>query len=780
MQQLILLGGATIRDDDGPVTGTAARRHPLAILALLATAAGCTLSRSKLVGLLWPESTEKAARHRLNTALHTLRRVLGDDALQSIGDDVRLDRSALEVDVHRFREALEQDDHETAVTFYGGPFLDGFRLGGSAAFEHRVDRTRAELRHEYLDALEVLAAVAESRGEAEAATRWWQERFNQDPLDSRVTLRLMRAVAAAGNRAAALRVADQHAERMAEEIGVEAPPEVREMADRLQVGETVTFAALDPGDAPEGTHGGENGADPDSSTGEVASSTAPGPSAEQPAPEPVLLAVRHGPGRLAAVLLLILATATATAWVLGTADPPSPEPGIAVMPFQTLGASEPSAFTQGVYWDVLTDLAAAEGLEVISPTSVEQLRNPDGPLPRIADRLGVGWVVRGEVQETGGRVQVNVRLMDARRDRQVWAGRYSRGLPESDPLALQREMTREIAAALAGELGGEAGAAGNRPPSGDLQAYTSYVQGRSQLAERTPAGVHRAEAHFRRALELDSLYAHPWLGLALAALQRSSFGYSGGREHTADPRYAIARALELAPTFPEARAFRAWIDLPLREAVTELREVVAEEPNNAAIHHWLGQRARQIGYLEESVHHLEQAARLDPLSAGVHATLSGSYYFAGRFEEALEQSRLAQELSAGWTEARIGEGMALLALDRPVEAVDLLDATASELSAQSVFRLPTLSFLGAAQARIGDTLAARETLAGLPAGPLAGLWRAIIHVQLGELDAATVALEDARITRPQLPMLRYSPLLEPFRSTDAYPSVLSRALADLE
>ncbi|MFW6193029.1 MAG: AfsR/SARP family transcriptional regulator [Gemmatimonadota bacterium] len=208
--RLKLLGGAVLEDEEGVVTGPAARPRPLALLSLLATAPARTLSRGKLVGLLWPESPERAARNRLNTYVHQVRRELGGEVLASAGADLRLDETVVTCDVWRFREAVEAGDLERAAALYVGPFLDGFRLGGSSAFEKWVDSERSRLRRSYLAALEELAEAASGAGEREEAVRWWRARFEEDPLDSRVVRRLMEAMAAAGNRPAALRAAEEH------------------------------------------------------------------------------------------------------------------------------------------------------------------------------------------------------------------------------------------------------------------------------------------------------------------------------------------------------------------------------------------------------------------------------------------------------------------------------------------------------------------------------------------------------------------------------------------
>ena len=101
MFSLQLFGGAALADDRRPVSGPAAQRHRLALLALLAAAPGCRASRDRLVALLWPESGESAARRLLNVALHALRKHLGEDTLLSLGDDVQPRTDPVPSDVGR-------------------------------------------------------------------------------------------------------------------------------------------------------------------------------------------------------------------------------------------------------------------------------------------------------------------------------------------------------------------------------------------------------------------------------------------------------------------------------------------------------------------------------------------------------------------------------------------------------------------------------------------------------------------------------------------------------
>ena len=157
MFTLRLLGGASLDGPDGPVTGRAALRQRIALLALLAVEHPRPLSRDKLLAYLWPESGTAEARHLLRSSLYILRSALGEDSVLSTGDDLRLNPDRLTCDLWEFEAALARDDLEEAVGVYHGPFLSGFHLSEAEEFEHWADGERSRLARQYGQALEQLA-----------------------------------------------------------------------------------------------------------------------------------------------------------------------------------------------------------------------------------------------------------------------------------------------------------------------------------------------------------------------------------------------------------------------------------------------------------------------------------------------------------------------------------------------------------------------------------------------------------------------------------------------
>ena len=234
MLVLRLLGGPSLCGNPSTLAGPAMQRHRLALLALLASSRFRPQSRDKLVAWLWPERDVEHARNLLNQGVHALRRAIGEAAIVSTHDELRLDPAVVACDVVAFEDALAAGELERAIGLYTGPFLDGFHLPGASEFEHWAAGERDRLRRSYARSLESLAEAAEERREWSSAVERWRGLVSEEPYNARVTLRLMRALDAAGDRAGALQQARLHTLLLQQEFEAGPDPDVVALAERLR------------------------------------------------------------------------------------------------------------------------------------------------------------------------------------------------------------------------------------------------------------------------------------------------------------------------------------------------------------------------------------------------------------------------------------------------------------------------------------------------------------------------------------------------------------------
>jgi serine/threonine-protein kinase len=248
MFRLGTFGGLVLTDAAGDVVMPQRRR--LAFLALLAAAGERGLSRDKMLGYLWAESSSENARHALEQLLYSMRKQVSDLLFQGT-DPLRLDTRAVHADVVDFARAIAAKDPAGAVTLYRGPFLDGFYLAGAPEFERWAEAERARLEAEHAEALRKLAAEAHALGRRTVEIDLRRRLASADPLGERAAIALVKALVEAGDWAGALRHAREYEARLREELPGAQVTDLMELVRRMG-GERQSRPTTVPARAAEG------------------------------------------------------------------------------------------------------------------------------------------------------------------------------------------------------------------------------------------------------------------------------------------------------------------------------------------------------------------------------------------------------------------------------------------------------------------------------------------------------------------------------------------------
>jgi DNA-binding SARP family transcriptional activator len=231
-------------------------RKALAIVALVA-AEGRPFARDELAAMFWPEADDEAARGALRRTLSALRTAVGDSGLVIERSQVALDPTTSRVDladVERLARSSRPSDLESAAALARGPFLAGFALRDSPAFDDwqaaraaRVDRTVGGI-------LERLALARLEAGNAGGAVEAARRRVALDPLDELGQRRLIEMLARSTDRTGAIRQYREAVALFDRELGVAPLRETTELydairEDRLTAGPTARppSAAPSPG-----------------------------------------------------------------------------------------------------------------------------------------------------------------------------------------------------------------------------------------------------------------------------------------------------------------------------------------------------------------------------------------------------------------------------------------------------------------------------------------------------------------------------------------------------
>ncbi|OLT06947.1 transcriptional regulator [Pseudonocardia sp. CNS-004] len=226
-----VLGPLRLVVDGEPVDVPGPKRR--AVLALLALAEGRIVTVERLLDALWPSEVPASGRQALHTHVSRLRGHLGTAAarLQTRHDGYRLDLTAEELDVAQARSRLakaaaDQDAFAVLREAHGlwrGPVLAD--LTDVAPIATAVQGC-AQLHRDVTDAL-IAAGIAAGRGDEVRGLA--ADALATDPLREPAVLLLMRALAAAGRAAEALRIAREFRRRLADETGLDPSPALGEL-----------------------------------------------------------------------------------------------------------------------------------------------------------------------------------------------------------------------------------------------------------------------------------------------------------------------------------------------------------------------------------------------------------------------------------------------------------------------------------------------------------------------------------------------------------------------
>ena len=391
------------------------------------------------------------------------------------------------------------------------------------------------------------------------------------------------------------------------------------------------------------------------------------------APAAVTLAWYHGhrarqrvSGAELSILIALLVAAGSVLWwvarnsheraaVLSAAtsisSPLNPSPqSIAVLPL-TNESGDPSQlyFSDGLSEDLITALSQFPGLKVIGRHSSFQFRDSKDDSRTIGAKLGVAHLIEGSVRHAGDVVRVSAELVDTSDGSTQWSERYDR--PYKDLFALQDDITRAVAGALKTHLlpGTSARQQNDRPPSGNLEAYTALLEGKQYYYPWTEADNPKAIEHFAHATELDPRYALAWSYLSRAWGHTISWAESSTwPEIFSKQRSAADTALALAPDLAAAHIARGLVlvgaDLDWRGAEAEYRRAAELDPEDGDAKLDLATMLAAFGRLEPAIELTRQAIAKDPLRAGYYSFLAHFYSGLSRLDAAEEAARKGLEI----------------------------------------------------------------------------------------------------------------------------------------
>lgn len=335
--------------------------------------------------------------------------------------------------------------------------------------------------------------------------------------------------------------------------------------------------------------------------------------------------------------------------------PPRPDkPSIAVLAFQNMsGDPEQEYFSDGISEDIITALSRSPWLFIIARNTTFTYKGEKIDVQRIADELGVRYVLEGSVRRSGDRIRVTAQLIDGITGGHVWSERYDGQL--ADVFDLQDEITRNVVASIQTRVHLTASEPADRSKRPDLTVWELTMRAWRLLYDFDPNSYATARSLLERALEHDPGSAEATLVLSLIYHHSALLGFSE------DYLATVTKARELgvhATRLDERNEYAHWAHgiscwglHRHEESIAALERAVELNPNCSLAYGSLGTVLGLVGRVEEAIENQRIAIRSNPRDPSIFFRFSGmamAHYLAGRYDIAAEWAQRAVHRRPQW------------------------------------------------------------------------------------------------------------------------------------
>ncbi len=455
----------------------------------------------------------------------------------------------------------------------------------------------------------------------------------------------------------------------------------------------------------------------------------------------------------------------------------APSSAIAVLPFVNLsGDPENEYLCDGLSEELINGLTKIGELRVVAHSSAFTFKGRVVDVREIGRKLNVGSVLEGSVRKAGDRLRISAQLVDAGDGYHLWSEQFDR--QSGDVFAIQDEISLAILKKLKVKTTSEETHGLVRVHAGNVEAYHCYLKGRSFWHRRNEGFLQKAMDCFQQAIKIDPAYVPPYVGLADCCNSLGIWGFASPREVFPRARELTQKALETDDALADAHASRAVVnmfyDWDWAGAKTELRRAIELNPGYALGHLWYGHLLSIVGRFDDAIDEVRVAQNLDPLSPTVNANVGYTLFLARHYGAAGEEIKNTLELDPHCATAHFYLGGVYGCQGRYAEAIEE-HKKGLEISGGAL--LWAVGFMGCIYGRAGDRHNAEKILRLFDEkqGYVPSSARAVTYAGMGEDERVYEWLDRAFAERDALmPWVNSLPVFDRLRSQSRFQDLVRR------
>jgi serine/threonine-protein kinase len=329
---------------------------------------------------------------------------------------------------------------------------------------------------------------------------------------------------------------------------------------------------------------------------------------------------------------------------------------IAVLPFLNLSPeNEQEYFCDGLTEEIINALSHIQDLRVVARTSVFSFKGKEIDIREVGEKLNVDTVLEGSVRRAGSRLRIMTQLINVQDGYHIWSERFDREM--QDVFEVQDEVTLTIVNKLRVKLLSKEKARLLTRHTENQEAHELYLKGRFFWNKRTREGMMRSFDYYKRAIEVDPLFALAYSGIADAHSQLAIYGFARPKNSFPQAKEAAQKALELDDHLAEAHAslaiIQALYEWDYESAGKEFEHAIHLNPNNPMTQVWYGlfffvPKAR----LNDAMLKVKQAQKIDPLSPLIYHSMGVILYYARDYDSAIQEIEKALEIESSYMPVR--------------------------------------------------------------------------------------------------------------------------------
>ena len=367
----------------------------------------------------------------------------------------------------------------------------------------------------------------------------------------------------------------------------------------------------------------------------------------------------------------------------------SPGKSIAVLPFQDMSPQKDQEyFCDGITEEIINALTHVENLKVIARTSAFAFKDKHEDIREIGKKLGVETIVEGSIRKDDNRLRITAQLIKVDDGSHLWSEAYNRKL--QDVFAIQEEISLTIVDILKVKLLGEKKASIVKRYTENLEAYNLYLKGNYYCHAATASGFEKAIEYFEQALQKDTRYAQPYIGLAEVYWLSTYYGNIPPNDAYPKLEQYVNKALGISNTLAEAHSVMGLINTYYywnwKKAELCFKQALQISPNSAYIHIYYSFLLTCTGRHKEAINEAKRAQELDPLSSYISSFVGSAYYYGSQFGRAIEECQMVISINPNYpiahqylASAYFENAMIKESLGEHEKAVEELEKTIEEM-----------------------------------------------------------------------------------------------------